>query len=50
MKRILTENGRATGVELMNGEILNSDIVVSNATPKGLFLSWLTLRTWMTIS
>lgn len=29
--RILIENGRTVGVELQNGEILKSDIVVSNA-------------------
>ena len=34
VKRILTENGRVTGVELINGEILTSSIVVSNADPK----------------
>jgi phytoene dehydrogenase-like protein len=37
VKRILTEAGRATGVELANGEILAGDIVVSNADPKRTF-------------
>ena len=32
--RILTENGGVTGVELKGGEVLSSDIVVSNADPK----------------
>jgi len=31
VKKILVENGKATGVELENGEIIKSDIVVSNA-------------------
>jgi len=31
VRRITVQNGRATGVELANGEILQSDIVVSNA-------------------
>ncbi len=37
--RILTENGRATGVELADGEALQADIVVSNADPKRTFLT-----------
>ena len=39
VKRILTDNGRATGVELVSGEVLQSDIVVSNADPKRTFLT-----------
>ncbi len=31
VKRIVVEGGRALGVELVNGEVLKSDIVVSNA-------------------
>ena len=38
VKRILIEKGRVTGVELENGEVLTSDIVVSNADPKRTFL------------
>ena len=34
VKRIITDNGRATGVELVSGEVLLSDIVVSNADPE----------------
>ena len=34
VKRILTENGSVTGVELVTGEILASNIVISNADPK----------------
>jgi phytoene dehydrogenase-like protein len=38
VRRILTENGRVTGVELVDGEVISSDIVVSNADPKRTFL------------
>ena len=38
VKRILTENGRVTGVELADGEVLSSDTVISNADPKRTFL------------
>ena len=38
VKRILNANGKVTGVELVNGEVLNSHIVVSNADPKRTFL------------
>ena len=37
VKKILTEYGHATGVELVDGQVLNSDIVVSNADPKRTF-------------
>ena len=37
VKRILTEKGRVTGVELVDGEILASDLVLSNADPKHTF-------------
>ena len=37
VKRILAEKGRVTGVELVNGEILASDLVLSNADPKHTF-------------
>ena len=37
VKRILAEKGRGTGVELVNGEILASDFVLSNADPKHTF-------------
>ena len=33
VSRILVDQGRATGVELANGETLSADIVVSNADP-----------------
>ena len=36
--RILTSNGRATGVELVDGELVDADIVLSNADPKRTFL------------
>ncbi len=38
VKRILTKNGSVTGVELLGGEVVKSDIVVSNADPKRTFL------------
>ena len=41
VKRILTHNGRATGVELTDGEVLEADVVVSNADPKRTFLQML---------
>ena len=41
VRRIATENGKATGVELVSGEVLRSDVVVSNADPKRTFLSLL---------
>ena len=37
--RILTERGRVTGVELADGEVLEADVVVSNADPKRTFLT-----------
>ena len=37
VKRILTPNGRATGVELASGEVVEADVVVSNADPKRTF-------------
>jgi len=33
IRRVLVEGGRATGVELMNGEIIRAERVVSNADP-----------------
>ena len=36
--RILTSNGRATGVELVDGEVVDADVVLSNADPKRTFL------------
>ena len=41
VRRILTENGRATGVELTDGETIEADVVVSNADPKRTFLTLL---------
>ena len=41
VKRILTANGSVTGVELVDGEAVKSDIVVSNADPKRTFLKLL---------
>ena len=41
VSRIATENGKAIGVELVNGEVLRSDVVVSNADPKRTFLKLL---------
>jgi len=38
VRRILVEDGRATGVELAGGEALRSRLVVSNADPKRTFL------------
>ena len=38
VKRILTQNGRVTGVELADGEAMEADVVVSNADPKRTFL------------
>ena len=41
VRRILTEKGRATGVELTDGETIEADVVVSNADPKRTFLTLL---------
>lgn len=38
VKRILIEDGRACGVELIDGEVIRSHTVVSNADPKRTFL------------
>jgi len=37
VKRILTRNGHVSGVELVNGKIIESRVVVSNADPKRTF-------------
>ena len=34
VERILVENGRATGVRLSGGQVLTSDVILSNADPK----------------
>ena len=39
VRRILTQNGRATGVLLSDGERIHADAVLSNADPKRTFLS-----------
>ena len=39
VKRILTEDGRAVGVELVDGETIAADIVISNADPKRTYLT-----------
>ena len=41
VKRILTDNHEVTGVELVNGEVFEADIVMSNADPKRTFLKLL---------
>ena len=41
VKRIITENGGAVGVELADGEVLQTKIVISNTDPKRLFLDLL---------
>ena len=41
VKRILIGNQGVTGVELVNGELLEADIVMSNADPKRTFLKLL---------
>ena len=38
VKRIVLMNGRVTGVELENGDTIESYMVVSNADPKGTFM------------
>ena len=38
VKRILIENGQAQGVELTDGQVLRSKLVLSNADPKRTFL------------
>jgi phytoene dehydrogenase-like protein len=38
VKRIRTEDGRAVGVELADGQVLSARVVVSNADPKRTFL------------
>ena len=37
VQRILTQDGQATGVELANGEVIEADLVLSNADPKRTF-------------
>ncbi len=39
VKRILTGGGRTTGVELIDGEIVEADIVISNADTKRTYLT-----------
>ena len=39
VKRIVVENGRATGVETESGEVFSSHIVVSNADPKSTIMN-----------
>ena len=41
VKRIVTENGKTIGVELVSGEVVRSELVVSNADPKRTFLQLL---------
>lgn len=41
VERILTQNGRAYGVQLIGGERITADAVLSNADPKRTFLSLL---------
>ena len=38
VERILVENGRAAGVRLSGGQVLTSDVILSNADPKRTFL------------
>ena len=38
VERILVENGRATGVRLSDGQVLTSDVILSNADPKRTYL------------
>lgn len=44
VKRIVTSDGVATGVEIDGGEIVSAPIVISNADPKRTFLSLLGAR------
>ncbi|PWK07435.1 phytoene desaturase family protein [Tumebacillus permanentifrigoris] len=37
VERILTEEGRVTGVQLKKGDVINADIVISNANPMHTF-------------
>ena len=41
VRRTLTRGEAATGVELMDGEVVNADVVISNADPKRTFLGLL---------
>ncbi len=41
VERIVTQSGRAVGVQLVDGEVLEADIVLSNADPKRTFLKLL---------
>jgi len=41
VERILVENGKAIGVELVTGEILKTNIVISNADPRTTFSHFL---------
>ena len=38
VKRILVEKGRACGIELTDGQVIRSQLVISNADPKRTFL------------
>ena len=41
VKKIVTQNNSVTGVQLKNGEILESNCVISNADPKTTYLNLL---------
>lgn len=41
VRRVLTNGGRAAGVELEGGEVIEADVVLSNADPKRTFLKLL---------
>ena len=44
VKRIVIENGRATGVETESGEVFSSWLVVSNADPKSTIMNLVSAR------
>ncbi|MDH4066406.1 MAG: amine oxidase, partial [Acidobacteriota bacterium] len=41
MARILTKNGRATGVALENGDEFHADVIASSVDPRHTFLRWM---------
>ena len=47
VRRILVQRGRIVGVQLQDGEVIDADIVLSNADPSGLSSSCWMRQTWI---
>lgn len=41
VNNIISHSGKVTGIQLLNGEIINADLIVSNADPKTTYLKLL---------